>query len=97
MSAPIYKLRQHSVHGLGRRVLIGGGLEREGGGGLVALLEGLGATAQVLGEEALGAPVEVYTVGLRVYAWPRDGSLPPDPTLTSPPGKGLNCTRALSA
>ena len=57
-------MREHLVHGLLRRVLVGLGLEREGGGGLVARLEGLGAAAQVLGEEDLGAPVEVDTVGL---------------------------------
>jgi len=57
-------MRQHLVHGLLRRVLVGLGLEREGGGGLVARLERLGAAAQVLGEEDLGAPVEVDTVGL---------------------------------
>ena len=57
-------MREHLVHGLLRRVLVGLGLEREGGGGLVARLERLGAAAQVLGEEDLGAPVEVDTVGL---------------------------------
>ena len=57
-------LRQHLVHGLRRGVLVGLCLEREGGSGLVARLEGLGATTQVLGEEDLGAPVEVDTVGL---------------------------------